>query len=169
MTILFVFPCSSSWCTFFLSMHFSWRKFQNKISFFWLFSKKSKQAILFRNFLHEKCIDRKNKIHHDEEHEKTKTMVVFLFLRCLSGCTPFFFCQCIFHGENHKTQSPVLTFWKKRRKKAKSMGQKGGGVEKKISQSHTSSSAVRASRFGPPNFFRRSPENGLISHTSCII
>ena len=46
---------------------------------FWLFLKKSKQAILFRNFLHEKCIDRKNKVHHDEEHEKTKTMVVFIF------------------------------------------------------------------------------------------
>ena len=50
---------------------------QNRL--FRLFSKKSKQAILFRNFLHEKCIDRKNKVHHDEEHGKTKKMAVFIF------------------------------------------------------------------------------------------
>ena len=51
--IFFVFPCSLSRCTlFFLSMHFSWRKLQNKIAFF-VFSKKSKQAILFRDFFHE--------------------------------------------------------------------------------------------------------------------
>ena len=46
---------------------------------FRLFSKKSKQAILFRNFLHEKSINRKNKVYHDKEHEKTKRMVVFIF------------------------------------------------------------------------------------------
>ena len=40
--------------------------------------KAEKKAILFCNFGHEKCIDRKNKVHHDEEHEKTKTMVVFI-------------------------------------------------------------------------------------------
>ena len=40
------------------------------------FSKKSKQVILFCNFLHEKCIDRKNRVHHDEEHGKTKKMAV---------------------------------------------------------------------------------------------
>ena len=77
MAILFVFPCSSSWCTlFFLLMHFSWRKSRNNIAFFQLFSKKLKQAILFRNFLHEKCIDRKNRVHHDEEHGKTKKMAI---------------------------------------------------------------------------------------------
>ena len=82
MAILFVFPCSSSWCTlFFLSMHFSWRKLRNKIAFFRLFfKKKSKQVILFRDFLHEKCINRKNKVHHDDEHGKMKKMAVSDFL-----------------------------------------------------------------------------------------
>ena len=80
MYILFVFPCSSSWCTlFFLSMHFSWRKSRNKIACFDFFEKKPKKAILFWNFLHEKFIDRKNKVHHDEEHGKTKKMAVFIF------------------------------------------------------------------------------------------
>ena len=46
---------------------------------FWLFWKNPKKAILFRNFLHEKSIDRKNKVYQDEEHEKTKKMVVFIF------------------------------------------------------------------------------------------
>ena len=32
----------------------------------------SKQVILFRNFLHEKYIDRKNKVHDDKEHEKRR-------------------------------------------------------------------------------------------------
>ena len=50
---------------------------QNRL--FWLFSKKSKQAILFHDFHHEKCINRKNKVHHDEEHGKTKKMAVFIF------------------------------------------------------------------------------------------
>ena len=50
---------------------------QNRL--FWLFWKKPEKVILFCNFLHEKCIDRKNKVHHDEEHEKTRTMVVFIF------------------------------------------------------------------------------------------
>ena len=44
-----------------------------------LFSKKSKQAILFRDFLHEKCINRKNRVHHDEEHGKMKKMAVSNF------------------------------------------------------------------------------------------
>ena len=58
--IFFVFPCSSQWCTpFFLSTHFSPRKSQNKIACFDFFEKSWKKAILFRNFLHEKCIDRK--------------------------------------------------------------------------------------------------------------
>ena len=40
MAIFFVFPCSLLWCTlFFLSMHFSWRKWQNKIAFFGFFQK----------------------------------------------------------------------------------------------------------------------------------
>ena len=47
--------------------------------FFGFFEKSRKKAILFCNFLHEKCIDRKNKVHHDKEHEKTKKMVVFIF------------------------------------------------------------------------------------------
>ena len=41
----------------------------------------SKQVILFRNFLHEKCINRKNKVHHNEEHGKTKKMAVSIFFR----------------------------------------------------------------------------------------
>ena len=44
--------------------------------FFAFFKKKSKQAILFHNFLHEKCIDRKKRVHYDEEHGKTKKMAV---------------------------------------------------------------------------------------------
>ena len=45
MTILFVFPCSSSWCTlFFLSKHFSWRKSWNKIVCFDFFEKKPKKG-----------------------------------------------------------------------------------------------------------------------------
>ena len=36
----------------------------------------SKQPILFHDFLHEKCFDRKNKVHHDEEHGKTNKMVI---------------------------------------------------------------------------------------------
>ena len=44
-TIFFVFSCSLSWYTlFFLLMHFSWRKWRNKIAFFRLFSKKSKHV-----------------------------------------------------------------------------------------------------------------------------
>ena len=45
-------------------------------TFFRLFCKKSKQAVLFHDFLHEKCIDGKNGVHHDEEHGKTKKMAV---------------------------------------------------------------------------------------------
>ena len=43
MTILFVFPCSSSWCTlFFWSTHFSRGKLQNKIACFDFFEKNQK-------------------------------------------------------------------------------------------------------------------------------
>ena len=60
----------------FLSMLFSWRKLRNKYAFFQIFSKKPKKVILFYDFLHEKCIDRKNRVHHDEEHGKTKKIAV---------------------------------------------------------------------------------------------
>ena len=50
---------------------------QNRL--FWLFSKKSKQVILFRDFIHEKCIDRKNKVHHDEEDRKTSKLYISKF------------------------------------------------------------------------------------------
>ena len=46
------------------------------VAFFWLFSKKLKQAILFCDFLGEKCVDRKNGVHHDEERGKTKKIAV---------------------------------------------------------------------------------------------
>ena len=60
-------------------------------------------------------------------------------------------------------------FWKNAKKGERYGAKQGEKIEKKISQSHPSSSAVWASRFGPPNFFHRPPESGLISHTSCII
>ena len=45
----------------------------HRFSFFW---KNSKQAILFRNFLHEKCVDRKKGVHHGDERGKRKKIAV---------------------------------------------------------------------------------------------
>ena len=49
-------------------------------AFFWLFSKNPKQAILFRNFLQEKCVDRKNGVYHDEQRGKTNKIAISDFL-----------------------------------------------------------------------------------------
>ena len=48
-------------------------------AFFHLFSKKSKQAILFHDFLHEKCVDQKNGVHHDEQHGKSQKIATSVF------------------------------------------------------------------------------------------
>ena len=71
-------------------------------SSFYIFSKKSKQEILFHIFLHEKCINRKNKVHHDEEHGKTNKMFIsnFQFLK-------------LCHGDFCKTFSEIFNFLKK--------------------------------------------------------
>merc|ERR1712002_371468 len=54
--------------------------------FFRFFSKKSKQAILFHDFLHEKCVNRKNGVHHDEQHGKKQenSHLSFFILETLS-------------------------------------------------------------------------------------
>merc|ERR1711872_962120 len=87
-------------------MHFSWRKLRNKMAFFGFFSKMSKQAILFRDFLHEKYIDRKNKVHHNEEHGKMNKMYIsnFQFLK-------------LCHRDFCKTFSEIFNFLKKNRKR----------------------------------------------------
>ena len=54
-------------------------------------------------------------------------------------------------------------FWKKPKKGEKYGPKRGWKIEKRFFSSHPSSSAVRAGRFGPPNFFRRRPERRLIS------
>ena len=54
-------------------------------------------------------------------------------------------------------------FWKKPKKADKYGPKRGWKIEKRFFPSHPSSSAVRAGRFGPPNFFRRRPERRLIS------
>ena len=63
------------------------------------FKKKPKKAILFRNFLHEKCVDRKNGVHHDEQRGKTKKMAVsdFSFLK-------------LFYRDFCKTFSEIFNF-----------------------------------------------------------
>ena len=43
---------------------------------FRIFSKKAKQAILFRDFLGEKCVDRKNGVHHDDQRGKTNKIAI---------------------------------------------------------------------------------------------
>ena len=43
---------------------------------FGFFQKKWKQTILFRDFLREKCVDRKKKVHHDDLRGKCKTIAV---------------------------------------------------------------------------------------------
>ena len=54
-------------------------------------------------------------------------------------------------------------FWKKPKKAEKYGPKRGWKIEKRFFSSHPSSTAVRAGRFGPPNFFRRPPERRLIS------
>ena len=54
-------------------------------------------------------------------------------------------------------------FWKKPKKADKYGPKRGSKIEKRFFPSHLSSSAVRAGRFGPPNFFRRPPKRRLIS------
>ena len=55
-------------------------------AFFCFFSKKSKQAILFLDFLREKCVDRKNGVHHGEESGKNEqdSSLRFFILETLS-------------------------------------------------------------------------------------
>ena len=78
--IFFIFSVLFVVVYFVFSVHaFFMEKIAEQNRLFSIFLKKSKQVILFCNFLHEKCIDRKNKVHHDKEHEKTKKMVVFIF------------------------------------------------------------------------------------------
>ena len=43
--------------------------------------------------------------------------ILFVFPCSSSLCTLFFFCRCIFHGENRETKSPVLMFFKKSEKR----------------------------------------------------
>ena len=100
---------------------------------------------------------------------KNLRLLSFSFFRALRRGVLRFFCRRILNGENHETKSPVFTFLKNGEKRLKVRGEMGGGNRKKSSPSHPSSSAVGAGRFGPPNFFRRPPESGLIAHTSCII
>ena len=69
---------------------------------FHIFSKKSKQAILFRNFLHENCVDRKNGVHHDDQRGKTKKIAV----------SDFSFSK-LCHRDFCKTFSKIFVFWKK--------------------------------------------------------
>ena len=86
------------------------------------------------------------------------------FFHIVHRCVLHFFDWHIFHGENHETKSPVLTFLKKNLKKAKSTGRNGCQKSKKhFFLLHPSSGAVRAGRFGTPNFFRRPWEPRLIS------
>ena len=82
------------------------------------------------------------------------------FFRALRCGVLRFFCGRIFHRENRETKSPVLTFLKKAEKYGPKRGWK---IEKRFFSSHPSSSAVRAGRFRPPNFFRGPPERRLIS------
>ena len=75
------------------------------ISWFWIFGffkKKSKQAILFRNFLGEKFVIRKNRVHHGEECEKTKKIAV----------SDFSFSK-LCHRDFCETCGTLLAFFKK--------------------------------------------------------
>ena len=72
------------------------------VGFFLLFSKMPKQAILFRDFLHEKCVYRKNGVHHDEERGKTKKIAVSDF--SLSK---------LCHRDFRETFSEIFIFWEK--------------------------------------------------------
>ena len=71
-------------------------------AFFCFFSKKSKHAILFRNFLCEKCVDQKNGVHHDEQHGKSKKIA-----------TSVFSFSKLCHRDFCKTFSDIFNFLKK--------------------------------------------------------
>ena len=64
---------------FFCGCIFRGENYETKLPVLTFLKKAEKKAFLFHDFLHEKYIDRKNKVHHDEEHGKTKKMAVFIF------------------------------------------------------------------------------------------
>ena len=53
-------------------------------------------------------------------------------------------------------------FWKNAKKSKKYGAKREPKIETFFSPSHPSSTAVRAGRFAPPNFFGRPPESGLM-------
>ena len=126
MAILFIFPCSSLWCTLFFCrsiFHGENRETKSAVltanSSFYIFSKNWKFLKMFCKNL---C-DKVSKI-------KNWRCTFYSFFHALRRGVLCFFCWCIFHGENCKTKLPVLTFLKKL-EKAKSTGRNGGGNRKK--------------------------------------
>ena len=74
-----------------------------------------------------------------------------------------FLVDAFFTEKIAKQNRLFLLFWKKPKKGDKYGPKRGWKIEKRFFPSPSSSSAVRAGRFGPPNFFRRPPERRLIS------
>ena len=108
MAILFFFPCSLSWCTlFFLLIHFSWRKSQNKIACF------DSKFVIFYFFKKLKISENDLQKSLWQSFKNYKMEMAILFFHALCCEVLCFFCWCIFHGENCKTKLPVLTFLKK--------------------------------------------------------
>ena len=102
--------------------------------------------------------------------KKTEVAIFLLFRCCSSWCTPFFRLTHFSWRKSWNKMACFEFFKKKLEKSEKYRAKQGSKIkEKHFFPSHPSSRAVRAGRFGPPNFFCRPPESGLISHTSCVI
>ena len=137
---------------------------QNRL--FWLFLQNRKKAILFRNFLHEKCINRKNKVHHNEEHRKKNKLYISIFFLFLKLC----------HRDFCKTFSEIFNFFLKIKKQRihcqnsrfcfTIFSMENPSTEKKQS---TPQRAQKNEDDGSLHFFHRPPESDLILHRSCII
>ena len=93
----------------------------------------------------------------------------YSFFHALRRGVLCFFCRCIFHGENCKTKSPVLTFLKKAEKGDFVSQFSPWKMHQQKKQSTPRQRTWKNKEDGSLHFFRRPPESGLILHRSCVI